>query len=78
VNYYTGELIELGDYVELSSDIFGVVVAIIQDSKYSKLYPKEKWDYLESGLLVLSDQLGLIHYPHVTEEITFVNHNQDK
>ncbi|WEV48086.1 hypothetical protein OZX61_07255 [Acinetobacter sp. ESL0695] len=78
MKYYTRESIELEDYVELSSNVFGIVVAIIQESKYSKLYPKEEWDYLEYGLLVLSDQAGLIHYPQVTEEITFVNHNQDK
>lgn len=73
MKYHTGELIELGDYIELSSDMTGVIVVIIEDSKYSKLYPKEEWGYLESGLLVLSDQAGLIHYPHISEEIKLVS-----
>lgn len=77
MNYYTGERIKLGDYVELSFDIFGVVVAIIEDSKYSELYPKEKWEYLERGILVLSDQIGLMYYADITQEITFLNRQQE-
>lgn len=60
MNYDIGELVELEDFVQLSSDMFRVVVAIIEDSKYSKLYPKENWKYLERGILVLSDQAGLV------------------
>jgi len=69
MNYNTGELVELGDYIELSSDMTGFIVAIIEDSKYSKSYPKEEWDYLEHGILILSDQAGLIHYLYISEEI---------
>lgn len=73
MNYNTGELVELGDYLELSSDMTGFIVAIIEDSKYSKSYPKEEWDYLEHGILVLSNQVGLIHYPYISEEINLIN-----
>lgn len=77
MNYYTGESIKLGDYVELSSNMTGVIVTIIDDAKYSKLYLKEEWEYLECGLLILSDEAGLVHFPSVTEEIIFINRNQD-
>lgn len=73
MNYHTGELVELGDYIELSSDMTGVVVVIIEDSKYSKLYPKEEWDYLECGILVLSKQAGLIHYSQLSENIKLIS-----
>lgn len=73
MNYHTGESIELNDSVELESDMTGIIVAVIDDSKYSKLYSKEEWGYLERGLLILSDQARLIHYPHITEEIKLIN-----
>ena len=73
MNYHTGEMIELGDHVELSGDMTGVVVVIVENSQYSKSYPKEEWDYLESGLLILSDQAGLVHVPHVSEEIKLIS-----
>lgn len=72
MKYHTGELIELGDSIELSSDMTGVVVGIIEESKFTNLYPKEEWDYLDSGLLVLSDQAGLIHYPDITEDMKLI------
>lgn len=43
MNYQTGEIIDLDDYVELSGAMTGVIVVIVEDSKYSKLYPKEEW-----------------------------------
>ncbi|WP_151715852.1 hypothetical protein [Acinetobacter sp. TUM15071] len=73
MNYQTGEMIELGDYVELSGDMTGVVVVIVENSQYSKPYPKEEWDYLESGLLILSDQAGLVHFPQMSEEIKLIS-----
>lgn len=72
MNYHTGELIELGDSIELSSDITGIIVGIIEESKFSNQYPKEEWDYLGSGLLVLSNQAGLIHYPKISEDIKLI------
>lgn len=42
MNYQTGEMVELGDYVELSGDMTGVVVVIVEDLQYSKSYPKEE------------------------------------
>lgn len=73
MKYNTGELVELSDHVELSGNMTGVIVVIIEDSKYSKSYPKEEWGYLECGILVLSDQAGLIHYPHIPKEIKLIN-----
>ncbi|MBK5649095.1 hypothetical protein [Acinetobacter proteolyticus] len=73
MNYQTGETIELGDYVELSGDMTGVIVVVVEDAQYSKSYQKEEWDYLERGLLVLSDQAGLVHVPHVSEEIKLIS-----
>ncbi|EXB28357.1 hypothetical protein J537_0569 [Acinetobacter baumannii 1437282] len=72
MNYHTGELIELGDSIDLSSDITGIIVGIIEESKFSSQFPKEEWGYLDRGLLVLSDQAGLIHYPDITEDMKLI------
>ncbi|MCH7331460.1 hypothetical protein [Acinetobacter modestus] len=72
MNYQTGEIIDLDDYVELSGAMTGVIVVIVEDSKYSKLYPKEEWGYLECGLLILSGQAGLIHIPEITGDIKLI------
>lgn len=72
MKYPTGELIELGDSIELSFDMTGVIVGIIEESKFSNQYPKVEWDYLDSGLLILSDQAGLIHYPDITEDMKLI------
>lgn len=72
MKYPTGELIELSDSIELSFDMTGVIVGIIEESKFSNQYPKEEWDYLDSGLLILSDQAGLIHYPDITEDMKLI------
>lgn len=69
MNYHTGELIELGDSIELNNAMTGVIVGIIDESKFSELYPKEEWDYLEKGILIFTDQAGLIHYPEISEDI---------
>ncbi|WP_312049234.1 hypothetical protein [Acinetobacter courvalinii] len=73
MNYQTGEMIELGDSIELSGDMTGVVVGIIDDSKFTESYPKEEWDYLEKGILIFLDQAGLIHYPDITEDMKLIN-----
>ncbi|ENU24189.1 hypothetical protein F993_01505 [Acinetobacter proteolyticus] len=73
MNYQTGEMIELCDYVELSGDMTGVVVVIVEESQYSKSYPKEEWNYLKSGLLILADQAGLVHVPHLSEDIKLIS-----
>jgi len=72
MNYHTGELIELGDSIELSCDLTGVVVGIVDDSKFSESHPKDEWDYLKKGVLILSDQAGLIHYPDIIEDIKLI------
>lgn len=73
MNYHTGALVEIGDYIQFGSDMDGVVVVIIEDSKYSEAYPKLEWHYLECGFLVLSNQAGLIHFPQLSENIKLIS-----
>ena len=52
----------LGDVLKLWEGCVGVVVCSIDDGEYSPKYPEEDWSYLKSGILIDSDQGGLVHY----------------
>lgn len=40
----------------------GRVVALLDAGQFAEGYPATEWDYLRQGLLVDTDQAGLIHY----------------
>ncbi|MBB3814519.1 hypothetical protein FHY13_002883 [Xanthomonas arboricola] len=61
MTYESGEIILLGDTVSLGSDLYGTVVAIFDEGKYTEEYPEVDWSYLEKGVLVLTKDAGLIH-----------------
>ena len=55
---------EIGDRIRID-EMIGVVVALISDGKFATSYPAELWLYLKVGVLVETDQAGLIHYPNL-------------
>ena len=62
MNYPDGKKVMAGDHVKLWEGCHGVVVASIDDDQYSQEYRKAEWAYLKNGVLIKSDQAGLIHY----------------
>ncbi len=62
MKYSDGHKIKVGDKVKLWEGCFGEVVASIDEGDYSTGYPKFDWDYLKKGVLINSDEAGLIHY----------------
>jgi hypothetical protein len=62
VEYPDGQEVRLGDTVELWSGNTGRVVCSIDTGEYSDDYRKDHWASLGSGVLVLSEKAGLIHY----------------
>ena len=52
---------EIGDRIRIQG-MTGVVVALISEGKFAPDYPAEQWAYLEAGILVDTDEAGLIHY----------------
>lgn len=59
--------LQLGDYVELSDGICGTVVCNISRSLYTDKYQQKDWEYLKSGVLINSEEVGLVHYDHLNE-----------
>lgn len=62
MEYPHGEVLKIGDFVELLDGVRGTVVCKILDSLYSDIYKREDWEYLKTGILVDSEEAGLIHY----------------
>jgi len=81
MKYTDGQEIKIGDKLTLWDDYIGIVVADIDAVEYSSLYPKEDWEYLNTGVLIVSEHAGLIHYSE--PEISFKllersQHNRDQ
>ncbi len=62
MKYPNGDDIRLGDRLKLWDGGYGVVVCSFDTDEYTPDCPKEEWGYLKKGVLIRSDQYGLIHY----------------
>lgn len=62
MNYPDGDVVRVGDLVELWPGCQGKVVASIDSGDYTPEFSERDWSYLKRGVLVRSDQAGLIHY----------------
>ena len=62
MNYPSGDEVRVGDKLELWMGCSGVVVASMDSESYSDSYPESEWAYLQHGILVVTEQVGLLHY----------------
>jgi hypothetical protein len=53
---------KLGDTVFDRSGLKGRVAAIIDQDEFSAECPRNEWAYLTRGILVNTDEAGLVHY----------------
>jgi len=60
--YPDGQTARRGDRVRLWDGVEGTVECSLDTDEFSDEYPRDHWDYLECGVLILSAQTGLIHY----------------
>ena len=63
-----GVYVKLGDKVRLWNDSYGTVVCSIDTDEYTPSFPKAKWGYLETGILIKSDNVRLFHYTEPDED----------
>jgi hypothetical protein len=56
-----------GDSVADRSGLTGRVVANMDQDEFSPDYPKDQWAYLARGVLVKTDEVGLMHYQSADE-----------
>ncbi|HLX15460.1 MAG TPA: hypothetical protein VKS24_09665 [Bradyrhizobium sp.] len=54
--------LRIGDHVS-DHGLLGTVVANIEAGEFSADYTAAGWAYLKVGVLVMTDEAGLVHYP---------------
>ncbi len=42
----------------------GTVVCVIETGEFSADYNAAEWAYLERGVMVMTEEAGLVHYPN--------------
>lgn len=57
---------DVGDRTRIDG-MSGLVVALISQGKFAPGYPADAWAILVTGVLVLTEEAGLIHYPNPDE-----------
>jgi len=62
MNYQDGQLVHLGDKVNLWEGCEGTVVCSLDTNEFSDSFPASEWTYLREGVVIESAQAGLIHY----------------
>lgn len=58
---------ELGDKVIDGSGLNGRVVAILDRADFDPACPAGEWQYLLHGILVETEEAGLVHYENVDD-----------
>jgi hypothetical protein len=75
MKYITGERISIGDQVFIGSEeggYSGIIVAVIEDGIFTDDYPREKWEYLKKGILILTKEAGLLHHSVADDEVKYI------
>jgi hypothetical protein len=72
MKYADGRPAAVGDRVKLWDDEYGTVVCSIDTDEYTKKYPKGAWAYLNSGILIRTDDGELFHYDKADEDLELI------
>jgi len=73
MRYSNGKEIKIGDHLRIGRQDEGIVVATLDTGKFLDGYPAEEWSYLQRGILVSTQKVGLTHYLDQDEELTLVS-----
>jgi preprotein translocase subunit YajC len=56
-------ILRIGDRVTDGGGLSGTVVCVIETGEFSADYNAAEWTYLKMGVLVMTKEAGLVHYP---------------
>ena len=76
MKYSDGHDILLGDRVCLGGEMTGTVVACIEEKKFGPGFLGEQWGYLIKGILVNSEQAGIIYYEEPSVDLVLIKRTQ--
>ncbi len=71
------EIAKVGDLFQLSDSCYGLVVASSFDEYYLDIYPKEIWENLDEGMMLMTNDIGLAHYPFDDDDLIFIGNNHE-
>ena len=63
MQYPDGTLVRVGDRVRLESGAEGRVVCDFDHDEHAPGFARSEWQYLKEGVLIETEQYGLIHLP---------------
>lgn len=70
--YSDGQKVRIGDKVDLGGAMFGVVICSFDDQEFGPDFSESEWSELKEGVLVKSEQAGLIHYVKADQDFLLV------
>ncbi len=76
MKYEDGKQVLIGDKVHLDGGITGTVMCSIDDGIYTSEYLESQWEYLKKGVMVFSEQAGLIHYAEWNEDCMLIERSK--
>ncbi len=76
MNYSNGKLIKPGDRVKLSDGSKGMVVFSVDTNEYTESYNEKEWSYLKKGIMIKSEELGLVHVTEENENIVQIEYEE--
>ena len=56
---------QIGDRIKVDG-YAGTVVALLDKGAFAQDDPESVWGYLKTGILVVDDDAGVVHYPDVS------------
>jgi len=62
MKYLDGQTVLVGDQVDLGGGMVGVVVCSFDEGLFAPDFPEAEWGEAKTGVMVRSEQAGLIHY----------------
>ncbi len=71
MRYKCGNEIQLGDVVEIAG-MRGEVVCILDKFLATEEYSAAEWAYLEKGLLIETEEIGLVHIENIDVDLLLV------
>lgn len=73
MKYIDGKTVNIGDTVDIGGGMTGTVVCDFDNDKYIDGYPKNIWGILSNGVLVYSNEAGVIHFVDTSSDIYLIS-----
>lgn len=72
MKYADGQVIRVGDRLQLWDGNEGVVVCSFDTGEFSPSFPEGEWKHLRRGVLIDSIGAGLIHYESAEPDLRLI------